>query len=510
MLINAPNPLDGNTSGNYAIFPALGVVTLGTQLQKHLGSYVQVTVADGGLHSKEEIKARIDREKPDMVGISVLTPTYCEGLNIAKYAKQKGATTVLGADHACFFPNEILLRRDHVDYVVQAEGGEAPLTYLVNKAIGRESVPPVVQTGPEKVFQRKDKMVVEIAAFSTFTVKGTYKAEDDIPNLALIENDLETLARNYNRRYGSFHDSPRRPAVVNNARGCGNGQKNRCVYCSIWDLQLNEGNTEFFWKTVQQYNEKHGINFFFEVSDSFLTFQSYVRKLVETQPFDPKERDIEFEVYARANDVVNMKDSVALLNALNVTRVNLGLDSGDDVMLQYLRKHNKDKNGIIQSPSALNYEAVKRLAGAGMTIHGSFPLGSIGETKRSLENTMQFIERLARDFPHKLATLEASELVPLPHSPAWDMLTSADTSMFDFRGYGGLESLLRQAGIHLPRGVKERLRAKYIGEDILDVEELAKDWTRYFTHVVWEDIEKAKRRVKHTATRIGAMYGRAI
>ena len=511
MLVNAPNPVDGNTSGNYAVFPALGVVTLGTQLQKQFGDNVHVSVADGGVHSKNEIKSRIAKEQPDMVGISVLTPTYGEGLDISRYAKQQGTTTVLGADHASFFPNELIGRRDYVDFVVQAEGGEVPLTYLVGQETGRSLALPVVQNGPEKIYGRQNSRAVEVASFPKFRVKGTYQNNDDIPNLELIADDLETLARNYNRRYGSFHDSERRPIVVNNVRGCGNGQKKkRCTYCSIWDLQLNEGNPDFFWKTVQQYNERYGINFFFEVSDSFLTFQRYVQKLVETKPFNPKKRDIEFEVYARANDIVNWKDSVAMLKALNVTRVNLGLDSGDDTMLQYLRKNNRDKSGRIQSPSELNYESVRKLADAGMTVHASFPLGSLGETQQSLENTLQFIERLADDFPDHLATLEASELVPLPHSPAWDMLTSAKTPMFDFQVDGGLEGMLHQAGINLPQGVKERLKAKYVGEDLLDIEELAKDWTQYFTHVAWDDIERAKRRVNRTASRIGAMYGRAI
>ncbi len=511
LLVNAPNPVDGNTSGNYAVFPALGIITLGTQLQKNFAEDINVKVIDGGVHSKEEIKAVIGQERPELVGISVLTPTYGEGLDIARYAKSQDAVTVLGADHACFFPGEILRRRSYVDYVVQAEGGEASLTYLVGQALKKNKELSIVQTGPEKIFGRKGGQVIEVASFPEFTIKGTYQAEDDIPDLRLVGDDLETLARNYNRRYGAFHESQRRPAVLNNVRGCGNGtKKKRCTYCSIWDLQLNEGNIGFFWKTVQQYNEKHGINFFFEVSDSFLSFQRYVRKLVEVRPFDPRERGIELEVYARANDIVNMKDGVALLQALNVTRVDLGLDSGDDTMLQYLRKNNKDKSGKIQSPSRLNYEAVRKLTEAGITIHASFPLGSLGETRSSLENTLRFIERLALDFPNRLATLEASELVPLPHSPSWDLLTTAPIPMFDFQVDGGLKGMLEQAGIRLPLRVQEHLQEKYVGEDHLDVEELAKDWIRYFTQVAWEDIEQAKRRVNRLASRIGAAYGRSI
>lgn len=505
MLINAPNRQDSNTSGNYAAFPAIGVVSLGTRLQQDYPA-LEVRVVDGGVRTTDYIKGKIDEIQPSIVGISVLTPTYSEGLELARYAKEHyGSTVVLGNDHASFFPELILQNRAYVDYVVRAEIGEIPLSYIVGKEREGKVQYQTIERGEEEVYFRTSAGIQKVA-FPKLLLPQVYGNPEDIPNLELIADDIVVAKASYNEKYGHLHQSERTPVVVNNVRGCGNGEK-RCTYCSIYDLSLNVGNPKFFWKTVERYNKKYGINFFFEVCDSFLTFQRYVKQLVETMPFDPKQRDIEFEVYARANDVVNVPDAVSWLRMLNVTRVNLGLDSGDNNMLRFLRKNNVDK-GKVFSPSQINYEAVRRLAGAGITIHASFPLGSLGETPQSLENTIRFIERIAGDFGRTIVTLEASELVPLPYSPAWDMLLSRENSVFDFNG--GIEATLEEAGIRLDERVKQELREKYGNQDLLDVSSTAQDWVRYFTHINWNDIERGKERADNVAKSIGAIYGRAI
>jgi len=505
MLINAPTPWNGNVAGNYSAFPALGVVSLGTMLQKNFHG-LEVRVLDGGLRSRNELQREIDGYQPSLLGISILTPTYSEGLALAEYAKSLyHSTIVLGNDHANFFPKLILENRSFVDYVVKAEIGELPLSWIIGKETGREVKISLSQEGEEKVYYRGSSGIQE-QAFPKLRLSQVYREQEDIPNLDLIAREIQISRESYNQKYGRRHKSERTPMIINNVRGCGNGEV-RCTYCSIYDLSLNVGLPEFFWDNVELYNEKYGVNFFFEVCDSFLTFQKYIRQLIAVMPFNPRERDIEFEIYARANDVVNSPDAIAWLTQLNITRVNLGLDSGDDNMLKFLRKMNRDKKGVL-SPAQINYEAVKRLAEAGISIHASFPLGSLGETHRSLDSTLAFIEKLASDFGSSIATLEASELVPLPNSPCWDIILSQENSAFDFNG--GIEATLHEAGVVVEPKTKMRLREKYEYQDLLDTGELARDWVRYFTHIMWGDIERGRECVEKIALRIGAISGRAL
>lgn len=519
MLANAPNPEPDSVGrpGNYAMFPAMGVVYLATRLRREYPD-LNIKVADGGISGFNEVKKEIDTFKPDLLGLSVLTTTYGEGLKLAEYAKGRyGTTIVMGNDHASFFPEAILRNRPYVDYTIKAEVGEEPISYVVGKELYGRPDDPTPRGGEEAVYSRTDSGIIQ-TNFPKVKLSNVYAEEDDIPDLNFIPGALRAAKENYNIKYGKYHRSERIPCVINNVRGCGNGEI-RCTYCSIYDLSLNIGSPKFFWKTVDKLNEEHGVNFFFEVCDSFLTFQKYIKTLIQEMPFNPKDRDIEFEVYARANDVVNVKDSVRWLQKMNVTRVNLGIDSGDDNMLRLLRKNNVDRRRArhllnwrlrhVLSPSEINYRAVKMITGTGLaTLHVSFPLGALGETHKSLDNTVKFVNMLSEAAGYRIATIEASELIPLPNSPSWDILLSSDTQTFAFAG--GMEKTLADAGINLSVAAREELRCKYGSTDLLEYDKLARDWIKYFTHITWSDLEWAKESISKIASRIGAAYGNAI
>lgn len=505
ILVNAPNPTAGSISGNYAVFPAMGIVSLGSRLKRDFPD-AEVKVIDGGITNTEEIKREMAEYNPSLVALSVLTPTYNEGLKLAKYAKEElGSRTVLGNDHASFFPELILKERPYVDYVVKAEFGEEPLSHIVRIESGDED-PKISSSEGEGIYLRTNSGDVKRVAFNRPKLEDLVTGIENTPDLSLINDKLSVYAEEYNKKYGRFHDSARKPVVINNVRGCGNAVS-RCLYCSIYDLGLNAGNPQVFWDSVDSQNKNFGVNFFFEVCDSFLSFKKYIKDLVDLKPFDPQKRDIEFEIYARANDVVNIPDSIKWLKDLNVKRVNLGLDSGDDNILNLLRKKNKDKGGIL-SPSQINYGAVKRLSDAGISVHASFPLGALGETKNSLNRTVEFIDQISKDYGFNIATLEASELVPLPNSPSWDMLLSKENSVFERDSK--LESMLYEAGIFLDQEVKEKLKEKYENRDLLDLSELAKDWIKYFTHISWDNLEKSKKKIKEIANKYDCVYGKAV
>lgn len=496
LLVNAPNSCSDDIAGNYATFPAMGVVSLGTAIKQAYPN-LDVSVVDGGIHKTEEIKQKIDSTKPDLLALSVLTPTYGEGLRVAEYAKQKfGSKVVFGNDHASFFPELILSRRPYVDYVIKGDVGEEPIVKLIGGEL--EEVPGLywreggrIRSNPERPYN-----------LST--------AEPATPDLELLGEDFKIYKKNYNENFERFHSKEKTPVTVNNVRGCANGTA-RCTYCSIYDLRLNEGKPENFWKTLEEYNKNYGVDFFFEVCDSFLSFnypnrsgKSYVSELAATAPKGLKERGIELSIYARANDIVRQPDAIERLKQLNVTRVNMGLDSGDDKMLKLLRKNNLAGS----SPSRINYEAAKKVAENGITLHMSFPLAPLGETNESLGHTVDLVKRIGEQFGSQIAVLEASPMVPLPNSPSWDMILSNENSRFN-SGQRPLE-MVKEAGIELSQKTKEMMREKYANQDLLDVEELTRDWITHFTHVRKADVDAAQEKVVRIAEKVHAKYGSAI
>ncbi len=504
LLVNAPNSISDYTfteNGNYGVFPALGVISLGTRLKKDYPN-LKIKVLDGGIFRTEYILREIDKYKPSIICISVLTPTYKEGLKIAEYAKKKyNSITILGNDHANFFPRLILEKRPFIDYVIKSEIGEPLLSHLVGKLIG-EKDELVSSNGKEGIFYRTENGIKRTYSKGS-TLSDVYKTKEDIPDINLIKEYFHIYCENYNKRYKLFQKDSKIPMTINIARGCVNCRK-RCLYCSIYNLSPKRTIPEFFWWIIEKYNLEYKVNFFFEVADEFLTFQTLIKELIKTKPFDLREKCIEMEIYARADNIVNIPESILLLKELNITRVNLGLDSGDNTMLEFLRK-NYILRGI-QSPSEINYQAVKLLAENGITIHASFPIGCIGETYTSLKNTLFFIKRIANEFGGRIATLESSEFIPLPNSPAWDILLSKENSVY----LENIHDILKKSKIKIDTKTKKSLQQKYSNQDLLNLEELSRDWIKYFTHISWTEVENTKKEIKKIDKKIGAVYGTSI
>ena len=196
LLINSPNETDNSLeNANYSLFPHIGIVQLATRLEEDFGELINVEVIDGGIKTISEIKQKIVRFEPSIVGISVLTPTYGEGLKIASFAKQRGAIVVLGNDHAIFFPKEILSNRSEIDYVITNDVAEKPFSDLVSCIIQKTSVQEVdslaywnngeVFINPVKQYSLKDK--------------------NTVPNLDFIKNDLAKYSKKYYSQHGHLH-----------------------------------------------------------------------------------------------------------------------------------------------------------------------------------------------------------------------------------------------------------------------------------------------------------------
>lgn len=418
MLVNAPSSRTVETAGNAGCFPPLNLVSLATAVKNaHPALKPEIMIADGSILSTGEIKKRMDRFKPGMIGIGILTPTYREGREIAQYAHGMGAKVVFGNDHASMMAEGIMESRNYVDYVVKAEEGGAPFSYIVGLENELPITPPDSRNGRKKaaLFFRQGEGVASLE----FSEKRLVM----VPDFGFVSReDMERYAENYNSRYSRFHRRRRKPGLINNATGCSNG-KRPCIYCAIYDLGLNLGAAGHFWKMVADANEKYGMDFFMETYDNFLSSPRYVRALLgemDKLEIRPAERGIEFEVYARADEILMHRESVEWFKRMNVTRVNLGIDSGDDGVLSALGKNLDTRLGM--RPSEINYRAIERLANAGITFHMSFVLGSLGETQESLGNTVEFARAVAKNFAGMMALVEASELTPLPNSPSWRMM----------------------------------------------------------------------------------------
>lgn len=489
MLINSPNLMTQHNA-NFALFPPIGIIQLATRIVQDFGDAVDVKVIDGGITGTDEIGAEMVAYQPDLVGLGVLTPTYPEGLRLARIAKGIGADVVLGDDHAIFFPELILSNRPDIDYVVFNDAGEQPFSQLVGALLN--STP--VQEVPSLAY-RVDGGVAK-------SQHTQYKLlnRNTVPDLGLIADTLGVYASNYNNSLQVKPVVPKKVTTVNFARGCENIK--RCTYCSIADLTVNTGSPVEFWSTVRGYHREQGINCVFEVYDSFTASPLYIDSLLSSMPPDMEKKidngDLEIMVYARALGLLK-RDNVNKLNKLGVRRVNIGLDAGDTAMLIAHRKN--------KTTADTNIEALKLLNKAGISVHASYIVGAPGETESSARGTVQHIRDSLSMV--EFSAVEYSRFIPLPNSPSWDMMVEFEHPGFH-RDAAEVESFLRSAGIEIPSAERERLRDKYQSRDLLYIDELAADWFEHFTHVTEEFALAVIEEVKTTLEEHGINTGNNV
>lgn len=114
---------------------------------------------------------------------------------------------------------------------------------------------------------------------------------------------------------------------------------------------------------------------------------------------------VRFTCSCRA-DVVR-PELARLLKKLGVVSVGMGLESGDDEVLKFL------KGGNVSV--ARNHDAINLLKDAGIAANASFVIGSPAETREQVMKTYDFIRN------SRLDLFDVYVLTPLPGTPVWDM-----------------------------------------------------------------------------------------
>ncbi|MEK9165632.1 MAG: radical SAM protein [Patescibacteria group bacterium] len=457
-LINAPTDPGIGGGGNTGCFPHLGILSIATALIKKFPDF-EIECIDGSVTAIDEIIAEVDA---DIVGISALTMTYESTLAIAREAKKKGAFVVVGNDHPSRLANMIIQNRPEIDVVVRGDYGEVPMTQLVKaRMLGQDF---------DKIscLTFRDKGEVKQTPAQEWSLNDL-----PIPDRSFIK-DFEPYIKNYMATYARWHTGEKIiPMSINLARGCGYGERSRCLFCDILDLKRRAVSSERAWQEIRILVEKFGVNFLYEVCDSLSSFyqpikgedQGFLSRFVDSRPDDLFPQWL---VYARADEIVRDYNLIELFSKLGVRRVNIGLESGDNQMLISIRKGYKVETNI---------RAIEILREANMEAHCSFVLGAIGESEQSLENTVSLCQQIL-EIGH-IVVCDPSPLLPLPGAPAWKVMMNPTVA----------KKQCNRFGIDYSLSLAETFRKKFGGTDLLDTGELSREWIKAFTLVTPEIIK---------------------
>lgn len=253
------------------------------------------------------------------------------------------------------------------------------------------------------------------------------KEELDLDDLPIPDRSLVNLETYFNNFDGEF----KRPTTMYSQKGCFWG---RCVFCQV-KPPARLKRPENFWQEVEYLQNNYGIDYIWDVSDS-----PSKKRFLALQKNKPKNIDVRLRFYARTSEID--KETTEALRILNCYEVFLGIETGDSYLLQ-----NMDKNSSLEQ----HLKSVEILAKNHIKPRISFVLGLPGEDEKTLENTYRFINKLINTGADSIT---CSVLMPVPGSNSFRMMLQ-----------------------------RQKLRKKYLHEDLFNNQELQADWVESFCKV---------------------------
>ena len=406
----------------------LNLGVLASYIKKNV-KVLQVELFDGEIEDLDSIKSKINA---DFVGINCNTLTYKTALEIAVIAKSRGAKVILGGPYAGIMAEQILLNRPYIDCIVDGDGEKALKMILENDSF---------DTIPNLVYRENGKIVKN----KPMKISMSEMAVPDYCNLP-----LEKYFVNHTERYGQFKPFNSSLAIYS-MKGCEWRDKTNggCVFCMIPNYGVTYKKPMHVWNEILYFHELYGVESFWEVSDSFVDNDTWLKEFRDNKP---KNLDVSLHIYGRANGITAEK--ARLLKEIGVFEVFIGAESGDNQILRNIRK------GITTNTTRRAIHALKEEK---INVIVSFVLGLPGETKESLAKTVAFAKELSES--GNINETSTSIMFPMPGSNAYKDLMKID-------------------------GMKEKYSS-----DILDYEQLKRDYLKHFTSVTFEMLEVALREI---------------
>jgi anaerobic magnesium-protoporphyrin IX monomethyl ester cyclase len=363
-----------NNSEVESRYPGLGMAYLVSSLRSHFGdSHFQFKIIEHG--SEAEIKKQILLFRPDVVGISSVTQNFNYAKKYAALTKGEKIPVILGGVHISMLPQSLPKEAD------VACLGEGELTIIELMELFEK----------KKAFPKEDLININGVAFW-----------DTNDNLVITQS--RPLIENLNQIKMAARDLLKieKHSYIFSSRGC----PYRCTFCAssrFWD-KVRLFSARYVANEIKELYENYDVRMISFFDDLFIINPTRLEEITDLLKEQNLLGKIKFTGSCRANLI---DERVAkILKAMGVISVGLGLESGNERVLRYL----KGETSSVEH----NRNAVKILKKYGLSVNASFVIGSPDETEEEMMDTYNFIKNTPIDL------VDIYVLTPMPGTPVWD------------------------------------------------------------------------------------------
>ncbi len=327
--------------------PPIGLYWVAALLKEH-GHDVKILNLHSAGNRLDEIRDILSRERPQVVGFSILHANRWGGIDIAGIAKEidPGLKVVFGGPGATFLWSHLLTHFPDVDYVVIGEG-EYTFLRLVQQIEKGEPSPASI----EGIGFRKGGEIVKT---------GNEEPIRDLDNLPIP-------AKHFNYQH------------VSSSRGC----NWKCRFCgspALWNCTIRYRSPAHFVDELEMLHRK-GINFFFVSDDTFTTKKSRVIEICRT--IIDRDLKISWNAISRVDSID--EEVLYWMRMAGCIQISYGVESGSEKIRAVLNKK-------IKIPQVKKAFALTR--SYGILPRAYFIYGSPGETWETIEASIALLHEI--------------------------------------------------------------------------------------------------------------------
>ena len=336
-------------------------------------------------------------------------------------AKEKGAIVVVGGQAATQLAKQLMINNKDIDAVVKYDGEEALLQIVEALATNKDTYSNI----PNLVYRKNNEIIENKIDLLDVT-------KLPIPDRTLKGIDMGVYLENFLISNTEKGIDGIRVTNTHSKKGCFRS----CSFCARIDKKIRCKTPQQTFDEFKYLSQKFGIDYIFDHSDNWIV-KDWLREF-ENNYLENGGLDIKLMIFADVRDITS--EVVEMLKTVRVDKVLMGIEScNEEVLFKNGKRINQDQ--IIG--------AVRLLTEKNIKVSLSYILGLMGETLRSVEETLD-ISTYLKNINDKIINY-CNIIIPLPGSQLWDQMMS------------------------IPK-----LRSKYGHEYQFDMETLREDYLTHF------------------------------
>ena len=373
---NIPSIVDEERGYN----PPLGILYVAAYARENTPHEIKVIDAVVEELDYTALKARIALEKPDVVGITATTFTLVDACETARLVKEinKEIQVVMGGPHPYIYPEETI-NLPAVDFLVLGEGEEV-FAALINSLHN----PAALRRVMGLVFKHNGEIINT----------GNPTLMEDLDSLPFPARDLTPY-----RKYYSLIAKTQPVTTMITSRGC----PFRCLFCDRPHLG-KRFRPRSAVSVVDEMEECAGLGIheILIYDDTFTVKKERVFEICR----EIRERGLKvgWDVRARVDTIT--PEMLKVMKGAGCERIHYGVEAGSPEVIKTLRK------GITVEQVRRAFRDTKE---AGISILAYFMIGSPGETRAQMAESLRLATELAPDYLHLAIT------TPFPETDLYRM-----------------------------------------------------------------------------------------